>query len=93
MAPAAAAVHLEETIRAPARGCAHISGRCPGLRVWAAWTGSRGAKPHWAPVACCWQPSAGVENMDGTRGHILSSQGEHVWGAHTLVPQLPGEGV
>lgn len=33
------------------------------------------------------------ENMDGTRGHTLSSQGEQVWRAHTLVPQLPGEGV
>lgn len=45
-----------------------------------------------AALSGCGEHGPRNENMDGTRRHILSSQGEHVWGAHTLVPQLPGEG-
>lgn len=77
MAPAPAAVYLQETTRVSARSCGHISGRCPGLRVWAAWRGSRGAKPHWAPVGCCWQPSVGVENTDTQEREHERNEGPH----------------
>ena len=67
--------------------------------MWAAWTGSKGAKPHGAPVACCWQPSAGVENMDPgmrtwtERGATLCPHRVSMYGEPTLLyPNFQGRG-
>lgn len=92
VSPAPAAVHLGETTRASqgaAQGCE--CGLLGGGQGVPSHTGS--LRVPLAALGGCGEYRPRDKNMDGTRGHTLSSRGEHVWGAHALIPQLPGEGV